>query len=108
MRRQTSVYRATRRIHGRTARPAHTLIDDVPTDLRQAMDIGLTGAVIATFDRVIEQAIDAVAVVAIVFRGVDAPWAAMLWARRGLSWPEAFDLIPQLGERRGGGGSGKA
>ena len=59
----------------------YTLIDDVPTDLRQAMDIGLTGAVVATFDRVIEQAIDAVAIVAIVFRGVDAPLGRRCYGR---------------------------
>src|SRR5882724_446183 len=87
----------------------HTLIDDVNADLRQAMDIGLAGAVVTTFNRVIEQAIDAVAIVTIVFRGVDAPLGG---DAVGAAWAvleaEAFDLIPQLGERRGGRGSGKS
>jgi hypothetical protein len=73
----------------------HTLIDNVHTDLRQAMDIGLTGAVIATFNRVIEQAIDTVAVVAIVFRGVDASLGGdAVGAARAVLEAEAFDLIP--------------
>ena len=78
-------------------------------DLRQTIDVGLAGAVIAAFDRVIEQAIDAVAIVAIVLRGVDATLGS---DAVGTAWAilkaETFDVVSQLGERRGGGGSGKS
>ena len=48
------------------------LVDDVDADLRQAVDVGLAGAEIAALHRVVEQPEDAVAVVLVVLRGVDA------------------------------------
>ncbi len=48
------------------------LIDDVDADLRQAIDVGLARAEVAPFDGVVEEAVDAVAVVLIVLGGVDA------------------------------------
>jgi hypothetical protein len=62
------------------------LVNDVVADLRQSIDVGFPGPKIAAFDRIVEQSPDAVAVVGIVLGCIDAPWAAMLWARRGLSW----------------------
>src|SRR6266850_225151 len=48
------------------------LVDDVYADLREAIDIGLACPKIATFDRVVKEPVNAVAVVLIVLRGVDA------------------------------------
>jgi hypothetical protein len=49
------------------------------------MDIGLPGAVVSPLEGVVEQPPDAIAIVGIVLAGVNSPWAAMLWARRGES-----------------------
>src|SRR5262249_27397908 len=50
----------------------HALIDDVRRELGQSIDVGLAGAEVAALDRVVEQAKDAVAVVLVIFRRVDA------------------------------------
>ena len=54
------------------AREGHALrdalVDDVRRDLRQPVDVGLAGAEVAALDRVVEEAIDAVAVVLVVLR----------------------------------------
>ena len=50
----------------------HALVDDVDADLRQAVDVGFARAEVAALDRVVEQAVDAVAVVLIILGGVDA------------------------------------
>ena len=49
----------------------HALVDDVGRDLRQAVDVVLTGAVVAALDRVVEEPVGGVSVVAVVLRGVD-------------------------------------
>ena len=48
------------------------LVDDVDADLRQAVDVGFARAEVAALHRVVEQAVDAVAVVLIILGGVDA------------------------------------
>ena len=48
------------------------LVDDVDADLGEAVDVGLAGAEVAALDRVVEEAVDAVAVVLVVLGGVDA------------------------------------
>ena len=50
----------------------HALVDDVHADLGQPVHVGLAGAEVAALDRVVEQPVDRVAVVAVVLRGVDA------------------------------------
>jgi hypothetical protein len=50
--------------------------------------VGLAGAEVAALDGVVEEPEDAVAVVAVVLRGVDAALGAIEWARRGLSWKQ--------------------
>ncbi len=50
----------------------HALVDDVHADLRQPVHVGFARAEIAALHRVVEQAVDAVAVVVIVLGGVDA------------------------------------
>ena len=48
------------------------LVDDVDADFGEAMDVGFARAEIAALDRVVEQPVDAVAVVLVILRGVDA------------------------------------
>ena len=64
----------------------HALVDDVDRDLGQAVDVGLAAAVVAALDGVVEQPVDAVAVVLVVLGGVDAALGGDQWARRGESW----------------------
>ena len=50
----------------------HALVDDVDADLGQAIDVGFARAEIAALHGVVEEAVDAVAVVVIILGGVDA------------------------------------
>ena len=63
------------------------LVDDVHAQLGEAVHVGLAGAVVAALDRVVEEAVDAVAVVAVVLRRVDARPGPRCCARdAGESW----------------------
>ena len=79
------------------------LVDDVHAQLRQAVHVGLSGAVVAALDRVVEEAVHAVAVVAVVLRRVDAtlrgdavrpPWRVVV--------RDHLHLVAELTERRRG------
>src|SRR6202040_1968084 len=85
------------------------LVDDVDRQLGQAVDVGLARAEIAALDGVVEEPEDAVAVVVVVLRGVDATLGGdrMRAARRVLK-AEALDLVAELAEAGGGGGAGPA
>ena len=48
------------------------LVDDVRADLGEPVDVGLARAEVAALDGVVEEAVDGVAVVLVVLRGVDA------------------------------------
>ena len=50
----------------------HALVDDVQGELRQAVDVRLARAEVAALDRVVEEPLDAVAVVRVVLGRVDA------------------------------------
>lgn len=50
----------------------YALVDDVYADFGKTVDVCLARAEVAAFYRVVEEAVDAVAVVLVVFRGVDA------------------------------------
>ena len=63
----------------------HALVDDVDADLRQAIDVRFARAEIAALHRVVEEAVDAVAVVLIILRGVDSALRRDECARRGES-----------------------
>ena len=81
----------------------HALVDDVDADLGEAVHVGLAGAEVAALDGVVEQAVDAVAVVGVVFRRIDAalrrdamrPAGAVLKA-------EVLHVVTEFGERCGG------
>lgn len=61
------------------------LVDDEVGHLGQTIDIGLAGAIVAAFDRVVEETIHRVVVVLVVLRGVDAALRSDRVARRGES-----------------------
>jgi hypothetical protein len=69
------------------------LVDDVHAQLGQAVRVAFAGAVVATLDRVVEQAVDAVAVVAVVLRRVDAP-GPRCCARSGGCGRWQLDVVP--------------
>ncbi len=48
------------------------LIDDVAANFSESINVRFARAKIAAFDRVVEQAINAVAIVLIIFRGIDS------------------------------------
>ena len=85
------------------------LVDDVDAQLRQPVDVRLARAVVAALDRVVEQPLDAVAVVLVVLRGVDAALRGdAVRAARAVVDAEALDVVAQLAERRGGRRAGQA
>jgi len=84
------------------------LVDDVPADLGEAPDVGLPGAEVAALDRVVEQAVDRVAVVLVVLRRVDpALGGDRVGPARAVLEAERQHLVAQLGEGRRGGGPGE-
>ncbi len=87
----------------------HALIDDVDADLRQAVDVRLARAEIAALHGVVEQAIDAVAVVVIILGRVDAALRrnAVRAAGRILE-TEALDVVAELGQSSRGRSAGQA
>jgi len=84
------------------------LVDDVDRQLREPVDVRLARAEVAALDRVVEEAEDRVAVVLVVLRGVDpALRRDRMGAPGRVLIAERLDVVPQLGERRGGGGPGE-
>ena len=85
------------------------LIDDVDAQLRQPVDVRFARAVVAALDGVVEQPLDAVAVVLVVLRGVDAALRGdAVRAPRAVLDAEAQDVVAELAERRGGRRAGQA
>ena len=76
----------------------HTLVDDIDAQLSQAVDIGFTGAEVATLDGVIKQAVDAIAVIAIIFGGIDAPLGGNAMGTAGaVLITKRFDVVTHFG-----------
>ena len=68
------------------------LVDDVGADLGQAVDVRLARAVVAALDRVVEEAVDGVAVLLVVLGGVDAALRGdRVRAARGVLVAERLD-----------------
>src|SRR5262249_32784273 len=86
----------------------HALIDNIQADLRQAIDVTFAGAEVAAFDGVIEQAINAVAVIVIILGGVNAALRgdAVRPAWRILK-TKTLDPVTQLAEGRSRSPSGQ-
>src|SRR5262249_34815375 len=85
------------------------LVDDVDAQLRQAVDVRFTRAIVAALDRVVEEAIDAVAVVLVVLGGVDAALRGdAVRAAGAVLNAEVEDVVAELAERGGGRSAGEA
>ena len=79
----------------------HALINDIDADLRQPIDVGLAGAEIAAFDRVVEQALNAVAVVLIILGRVDSALGRdAVGAARAVLVTEGLHVVAQLRQAR--------
>ncbi len=83
----------------------HALVDDVHRDLGQPVGVGLARAIVPTLDRVVEEPVDAVAVVLVIFRGVDSALRRdRMRPARAVVKHEAFHLVAEFrqgGRRRG-------
>ena len=87
----------------------HALVDDIEADGRQAIDVGFAGAEVAAFHGVVEQAVNAVAVVVIILGGVDAALRGDgVRAAGRILEAEAFDVVPQLRQGSRGGSACQA
>ena len=87
----------------------HALVDDRVGHLRQSIDVGFAGAEVAAFDGVVEQSAHGIAVILIVFGGVDAPLGGdRVGAAGAVLVAEALHLIAHLREGGGGGAPGQA
>ena len=87
----------------------HALVDDVDADLRQAIDVRFARAKVAALHRVIEEAKDAVAVVPVILRGVDAALRGdRVRAARAVVKRKTIHAIALLAERSSRGCSGES
>jgi hypothetical protein len=87
----------------------HALVDDLDRDLGQPVDVRLAGAEVAALDGVVEQALDGVAVVAVVLRGVDAALGGDgVGAPRRVLVAELHDVVALLRQRGAGGAARQA
>ena len=78
-----------------------TLIDDQIADFGESINVGFPGAEIAAFDRVVEQAKNAVAIVLVIFRGIDSSLRGdAVSAARAVLVTEAFHAVAELAQRR--------
>ena len=85
------------------------LVDDQVTDFGQAIDIRFARTEIAAFDRVVEQTVNAVAVVLIIFGGVDSALRGDgVRAARRILKAKTFHAIAELAERGRGRSAGES
>ena len=85
------------------------LVDDVDADLGQAVHVGLARAEVAALHGVVEQPVDAVAVVLVVLGRVDAALGGDgVGPARRVVEGEDLDLVAELGQGGGAGGAGQA
>ena len=79
----------------------NALIDNIQTDLGEAMNIRFSRAKIATLYRIVEQAEDAVSVVLIVLGGVNSSLRCdAVRPARGILEAKAFNVIPEFTQCR--------
>jgi hypothetical protein len=82
----------------------HALVDDVHRHLGEAVHVALAGAEVTALHRVVEETVDAVAVVLVVLRGVDAALGSdAVGAARAVLVTERQHVVAHLAERRGAG-----
>lgn len=83
------------------------LVDDIGTHFGQTVDVGLTGTVVATFDGVVEQAVNRVAVVLVVLGCIDTTLGSNgVGAARRVLYAEIKYLKTHFAERSGSRGAG--
>ena len=86
----------------------HRLIDDVHAQLRQPVHIGFTRAVIAALDGVVKQPPDAIAIVLIILRRIDATLRGnAVRAPRRILDAKTLDIVSQFGQSGAGRGARK-
>src|SRR5687768_15345012 len=84
------------------------LVDDVDAELGETIDVGFAGAEVAAFDRIVEKAINAVAVVLVVLGSIDAALGGdAVRAAGAILVTEATDLVAEFGKRGCCGGTGE-
>ena len=85
------------------------MVDDFYADLSKAVHVCLTRAEIAPFDRVVEKAVNAVAVVLIILCGVDpALGCYRVCPPRRILKAETADLVAELAKSSGSRSAGKS
>ena len=79
----------------------NALVDDQIADFRETINVRFTRSEIAAFDRVVKKAKHAVAIVLIIFCGVDPTLGGnAMRAARAILITERFNVVAQLAERR--------
>src|SRR5438045_514771 len=86
-----------------------TMIDDQIADFCEPINIRFAGTKIATFDGVVEQTENTIAIVLVILRGIDS---ALSGNAMGAAWAilitEAFHVVTQLAQCGSRGGTRKA
>src|SRR5688572_5818224 len=84
------------------------LVDDEVTDFGQPVDVCFAGAEVASLDRVVEEAENAVPIILIIFRGVDpALGRDAVSAARAVLITETFHVVTELAQGSGGRPAGE-
>src|SRR5207244_1392536 len=87
----------------------HALIDDVVGDFSEPINVRFAGTKIAALNRVVEQAVNAVAIVLIIFRRIDAALRCNRVRAPGrILKTKAFHPVTQFSEGRRGRSAGEA
>ncbi len=85
------------------------LVDDQIADFREPIDVRLPRAEVAALDCVVKEAEDAVAVVLIIFRGIDSALGGdAMSAARAVLVTEALHVVTELAQRCRGSAAGQA
>ena len=80
------------------------MIDDGVADFGEAINVRFARAKIAALNRVVEEPINAVAIVRVIFRSVDSALGGdAVGAARAVLVTERFDVVTLLAKRGGGG-----
>src|SRR5262249_55542442 len=86
----------------------NALVDDVCAYLSQTVNIRFAGTEVAALDRVIKQTVNAVAIVLVIFRGIDSALGRdRMRAARRILITKAFHAVTELAERRRGRTAGE-
>lgn len=85
------------------------LVNDVGGDFSETVDVGFTSAEVTTLDGVVEEAVNGVTVILIVFGSVNSALCGdRVSAAGAVLVAEALYLVPQFAKSGGGGGTSKA